>query len=343
MDKVDELRKKLKEDAASQRAANTIDTSTDGPSVSAASSDIERYTPNIPNQDGYSVQPVSRPGLGTVGISRAIGNFERELTDLTRSSAQDNSGKRRTDGRPSENNRQDRSNGIDVSASLERASSGSEQVRKVGNLETDEPIPPRYFDAEREAAIEKSETQGIAPARKRGRPPKQRDIGPLQEVKPSYGTPTVDAFNEERQRKNFFTTGKTLSKAEAKELLDPLTSALKDELKQIDKLLWQYTGDVLEQPIWSDTTDTEMDHLTSLILKLGQKSPTIATVARGAVDASDYIVAGSVIGPRFMKTVEVIRTARKSKQSETRNRQSTLERFRQRRKQVTGNPVQPGD
>lgn len=339
MDKVDELRNKLKEDAKAARTANSL-TESDGPPVSAASADIERYTPNISNTDGHSIQPVSRPGLGTISVSRAVSNAQRKSPNFSGGASPGNSPERRTNGRSGEDNSQNWSNGTDLSTGAQRSISSTEQIRKVGNLETADPIPPRFFDAEREAAIEKSEAQGTPSTRKRGRPPKQRIGGDVQNATEDISGTHLDKDQfDQLQRKAFFNTGKILSKAEAKELAEPLIAALKDEMEQADRLLWKYTGDPLEQPIWSDVTDKEMESLTNILLKIGQKSPVVATVARTAIDASDYIVAAGVIGPRFMKTVDVIRTVRKTKQRENPNRQSRFQRLRERHQQIASHSV----
>lgn len=338
MDKVDELRNKLKEDAKAARTANTL-TESDGPPVSATSADIERYAPNLPHQDGHSIQPVPRPGLGVVSVIRAISDPQRKSPDLSGSTAPGDPGKRRTNRRSGEDHGQNRSDGIDVSASptgsFERSEQISTTARKVGNLETDDPIPPRFFDAEREAAIEKSEAQGTSPARKRGRPPKSRDSGFVPTKQEQLELIEI-AKSEERKQRNFFSTsGKVLSKQEAKELAEPLVSALTDELNQLDKLIWQFTGDELQQPIWSDISENEMQNLANALLKLGQKSPAVATVTRASVDISDYVVAGAIVGPRFVQTAQIIRTARRKKASDRPNRPSTLERLRTRRQQTS--------
>lgn len=331
----DELRKRLKIEHAAEQSDNSgNDTGNgDSPKVSATSRDIEQYAPNFPNQDGYGIQSVSRPGLGAISVGRAVSKSKRKSIDIFRGTTQGDIGDGYTTRRSGKNNSQGGSNGTDLPASSPRTT-----TRSVGGLETDEPIPPRTFEPEEEnkpRALFPITTPKTEPAereitepRKRGRPTTKGIV--------QHASPTPETTKQERKIPKFL-TGSTFSKQEAKELQEPLIAALQDELSLVDKALWSLTGDVLQQPVWSDVTDKEMESLTNILLKLGQKSPAVATATRAAIDGSDYISAGVIIAPRFAKTAQIIREVRLQKKAQNENlpKQSRVERIRNRRRQIT--------
>ena len=79
-----------------------------------------------------------------------------------------------------------------------------------------------------------------------------------------------------------------------------------------DNLLWNYEGEQsIKQPIWSDMMDSDVEHLATALLNMGTRSGTAATIARGAVDLQDYIVAGALLAPRFQSTVGLVKEVRK--------------------------------
>lgn len=304
-DKVDELRKQLK-DARNEQFDGTTSRE-DSSATRLTDTNSERYTSNEPDSNGYRIQSVSGSGNGTLGAFRTTDNIEGKSAYQSGSSASSNQRKRSPVGRPRKDYGQGRSDGTDVSTG-----SRSRSIRSIGNLTADDEIPPRTFDTEPETVStpkttgEKSAPQGNAPARKRGRPAKQTTLRTLQ--------PTIET------REPKFSFGKTLSKTETKELTEPLIAAIQDEFAILDKIIWSYTGDELKQPIWGDVTEKEVGALTGLMLGLGEKSPAMATVVRGAVNAQDYVVVGTMLAPRFMETVKVVKRARQQKRAEKKER-----------------------
>ena len=359
MESADELRERLRNERKQRdelAASNSlIAGGSDSITTSSTSRDIEQYSPDFGIADQRNERPLSGLHNGIRGTQRTASNTKRKLADLAGSLAQVNHGERQSNRRSSQNNGQDWSDGTDVPGRDTRGTTSKATIRSVGNLETSEPIPERTFtftdDTQAEATSQKSNVAGSSPTRKRGRPPKQKTgeaiakSGPSIYQKQSDGTYSKETYENYEDfdnaiRKKFLTIGgKTLTEREAKELKEPLIAAIEDEFKLIDRLIWSYTGDPIQQPIWSDLSDKEIDSLTGILLKLGQKSPVVATVARTAVDGSDYVVTGMVLAPRFQQTVDVVRKARKQKAEEAKNdpnysRQSAFDRIRERRKQT---------
>lgn len=304
-DKVDELRKQLK-DARNEQPDGTASRE-DSSATRITNSNSERHTSNESDANGYRLQSFSGSSDGTLGAFRTTNNPERKSPDESGSASSSNQRKRSPIGRPRKDYGQSRSDGTDVSTG-----SRSRSIRSIGNLTADDEIPPRTFDTEPEtnsapkATGEKPTPQGNAPARKRGRPAKQTTLRIVQ--------PTTET------REPKFSFGKTLSKSETKELTEPLIAAIQDEFAILDKIIWSYTGDELKQPIWGDVTEKEVSALTGLMLGLGEKSPAMATVVRGAVNAQDYVVVGTMLAPRFMETVKVVKQARQQKRAEKKER-----------------------
>lgn len=183
-------------------------------------------------------------------------------------------------------------------------------------------IPPRRFDTGTEEAIAQPVTEPVVQRRKRGRPPKQRVSGniPVGQITFAPNQTEGNSLSGIGERAKEFVahitpTGQRLSKEEVKSLHDPLVSALTDEFEMLDKLLWGYGGDNTQQPIWSDISDNEMEAFVSAFLGLGQKSGTVATMARSAVDISDYVVVGAMLAPRVKKTVSIMRQHRVNRPS----------------------------
>lgn len=338
MDKIDELRKKLKDDRE-QRGTDDIggDGTGNGDSTapSTASRDIKQYAPNIPDTDGHSIQPVSGPGAGIVRVIRAVSDTKGKFADLPGSPTPGNSRDGHTTRRSRKHNGESGPDGTNLSASPER-----QVKRTVGSLETDEPIPARTFATEEEdkpralypIATPKTEptTGTTSEPRKRGRPATK---GTLNLV----AAPEIAREVKAERKTPKFLTGPTFSKQEAKELQEPLIAALNDEFLLADKALWKLVNDPLEQPVWSDISEKEMESLTNIVLRLGQRNPLVASVARTAIDGSDYITAGVVLAPRFVQTAKIIKTARiqRKLQNENLPRQSRVERIRNRRRRVT--------
>lgn len=231
-------------------------------------------------------------------------------------------------GRPSENNSTYRTDGTDLRTRPGTSQSGlafseNEPTLRLVRTPGDESyIPPRRFDTGTEETTPQPVTEPVVQRRKRGRPPKQRVGGNIPVGQISFapnqteGTPLSGIGERAKEFVAHITpTGQRLSKEEVKSLHDPLVSALTDEFEMLDKLLWGYGGDTTQQPIWSDISDNEMEAFVSAFLGLGQKSGTVATMARSAVDISDYVVVGAMLAPRVKKTVSIMRQHRVNRPS----------------------------
>jgi hypothetical protein len=109
--------------------------------------------------------------------------------------------------------------------------------------------------------------------------------------------------------------GRLLSKSEVAEMQETFTAALESDFQALDQYLWHrqmVVGiDTQEQPIWSDLDSEEVEKLTKIMLKWGQRNATAATVVRGVVDSSDYVAVASVFIPRVKSTVDIMRKTRR--------------------------------
>lgn len=329
MDKVQELREQLKNERISRQnngssehdSGTQLSVDSDAPRISSTSTVVEQYSPIERGADQRSGEPATGHIHGIVGALRAIGDTQGKSRNGNRSRTQGNLRTGSTGGRLGESNSQDQPDGDNLSASP--TGRGSRKTRQVGNLETDEPIPPRTFKDEDETATNPQAAAfpgiGTAPSgRKRGRPGKQ-------EAKVPTPTPIRQRIAEPAQSGKGpkipgFLQGSVLSKQEAVDLEEPLLNALTREFDLLDQALWNYAKNTprgqLQQPIWSDIKEEEMKSLSNILLRLGQKSPTAATVTRVAVDGSDYVTAGMLIAPRFKATVDIIKETRVQRQQE---------------------------
>jgi hypothetical protein len=339
-----ELRERLRNARQTKRDAEP--TGTDTPGTNSTGHIASDYV-GISNQPGdgtgqptqstipnggakvrQSERAVRRPGGGSRITDRTTSKPEGRVTSGVRGATQDDRRVRQEPGRSGENNATDRADGTDLSTGV---SSRSSSV--AGRLERtpgdDQFIPLRNFNAENDTVGTTQETSGITSPiivkRGRGRPRKARVteiIGQL--TSKTAKDPELDYFQTERQSpvkqvKEFITTtssksaGNRLSANEVKTLKEPLTAALTDEFQLLDQMLWGYANDGLNQPIWSDITDREMEAFIDSFLGLGTKSGTVATLARSAVSMNDYIVVGGMMLPRLKATVDVVRTHRKNR------------------------------
>lgn len=311
-DKIQELRDKLRAERTTTANISDDTGGSGSPTTSSTSNDIEQYVGDIINQDGHSIQPVSRPGAGAISVVRAIANTKRKSGNKSTGTSQSDIRSGSEHRRSSEDNGQSGRDGTDV-----QTSSSSGKQREVGNLVAYDEIPPAHFIPENTGTTSGGNSQTTQTPRKRGRPPK------FSIVRNTEPQATI-----ETKRSKFFSGGATLSKTEASELQESLIEALTDEFEIIDTMLWNYVDDPLKQPIWSDISEKEMLSLSKMILKLGQKSPTIATVARGAVDAKDYVTVATMLIPRVQTTVQKIRAVRKEKKQNAPKNLSRSERIR---------------
>lgn len=323
----DELRKQLRDErnrsnSDGQSGETSTDTfgyfATDNSTAGSVSAAKERSANSSSAKVRGVVKSVLGQAGGTSGNDQPTTNIEGKLAGGIGSTAQVDRRARQEPRRHGENSATDRADGINISAST----TTSQTRKRVGNLERDtanEPfIPTRTFENGAEEST-KTETVTASPAiekSKRGRPPGKRIIEAAKsaishaaeeapKVKVNFSLPTP--------------RGKRLSEAEVKDLREPLTEALLDEFALVDKALWQITGDSIEQPIWSDFTEQEMDQFVRVFLRAGQRSVLVATAARGATDLQDYIVAGAIVLPRLQKTAVAVREARVRRKNAFRN------------------------
>lgn len=130
-----------------------------------------------------------------------------------------------------------------------------------------------------------------------------------------------------------FFKGATISEDEARELHEPLREAIKQEFHVADQALWLRCPQLDERDIWGNVDDDETEALASLLLKRAERSPAAATVVRGMIDASDYLVVGAMFAPRIQQTVQALRETPKRDQPMV-----NISLFRGRGKQKAGQP-----
>lgn len=339
MSKADDLRKQLR-DARNKRTDEQQGTSIDDRNANETSQPVVGHFATNNTTDGSTratevgsanssgptvrstQQPVQRQAGGTSGNDKPASNVKGKLASSSGSPPQVDRRSGQGGRRSGEDSSESGADGVDI---REGVTTGP-VVTRLGNLERnikDEPfIPPRTFTTEREPEKETQSTEKavVSPAiekPKRGRPAGKRIIETAQSVISTIKPQQKDIIPE-KETKHFSlpTPGKRLSQKEAEELIEPLTNALFDELELLDKAIWQLTKDEFEQPIWSDFTEKEMDSLVRSITRAGQRSATIATVARSATDLQDYIVAGAIVLPRLQRTAEAVKEARTRRKRE---------------------------
>jgi hypothetical protein len=105
-----------------------------------------------------------------------------------------------------------------------------------------------------------------------------------------------------------------LSEAEQRELQETLPAALEDDFRYLDEYLWSRQRAVAsdpdsldERPVWSDLDEDEIAALTRILLRSGRHNPTMAAIARGAVNSRDYIVTVAIVAPRVKRTFDIVR------------------------------------
>lgn len=118
------------------------------------------------------------------------------------------------------------------------------------------------------------------------------------------------AESTKQQQAEFTGRGKTLSEAEATQLFEPFTAALLDFGVYADKGLRLSTPLSEDEDIWGNLTADEAESLAKPLLQWGKRSPEVAFAVRTAVHVKDYAALLVIIGPRVMRTEQVIRQAR---------------------------------
>lgn len=278
-------------------------------------------------------------------------DVEGKLARSTGSAPQNNRRSRQSSRRSGEDHSEDRSNGTDLRESI-GSSERTVEPTIFGNLQrnTDEEastyIPPRNFAPEqapivgqpaliykdgkfqqREPDRPKSKqkdgaravetVKALIPKAKRGRPPGKSNPQNIFNGNITFDEQQKGTLKDKlKQAGQAIPKGNKLTTKEIEELREPLQVALTDEFSMLDQLLWKYEGsDSLEQPIWSDIQDNEMEKLVNAILNMGTRSATVATLARSSVDLSDYIIAGTLLAPRLQSTASLVKQVRQKKQS----------------------------
>lgn len=125
-----------------------------------------------------------------------------------------------------------------------------------------------------------------------------------------YGKLDSREKRESPKQAEFTGRGKTLSEKEALDLFEPFTAALMDFGVYADKGLRLSTPLSEDEDIWGNLTQDEAESLAKPLLQWGQRSPEVAFAVRTAVHVKDYAALLVIIGPRVMRTEQVIRQAR---------------------------------
>lgn len=355
----DELLKELKEKRNGRRSrhpeldvtgdSSNTDNATQGRTSSSsttpqpAESTEDRPRNSSSRQVQHALSAVSGRIDGNQGHDSTTTDTQRKLAGSTGSSAQNDRRTGQGTRRSGENHTEDRSNGVDLRASVS-SSQPTVTPLVVGNLirnveeEASAYIPPRTFTSEisspivgepaliirdgkpvkRASKVKQTDAtravetlKAVIPKAKRGRPPgksnPQNVFDPTEPPRPTL----KDKIKEAGQA---IPHGNKLTEKEIEELREPLQTALTDEFDMLDKLLWTYEGEQsIQQPIWSDINDPDMEKLVNALLNMGTRSATVATIARSSVDLSDYIIAGTLLAPRLQSTAQLVGKVRKAK------------------------------
>lgn len=114
---------------------------------------------------------------------------------------------------------------------------------------------------------------------------------------------------------SFFKGGSILSKREAEERAESFVSALENDFQALDQYLWYRQKTVgietNNQPIWSDLDSEEIEKISGIMLRWGQRNAAAAAAVRGVSESGDYIAVASIFVPRVRNTVDIVRKTRK--------------------------------
>lgn len=180
--------------------------------------------------------------------------------------------------------------------------------RRAGRLIADDPIPFREKSKTKSSGSRSSGVEGIATAKE------EKKSLPIQRGKQASETRSTVSEGESKKqgfKLPTFKEGSVLSVAEAKALEEPLLSALDANFTYVDQYIWYRTQDETQAPVWSDMDNEDLQILCSVLLKRGQKSPAAAATVRAIVNTSTYLDVAMLMGPRFIKTVQVLKAAPK--------------------------------
>lgn len=282
------------------------------------------------NNTDIGSEVIDRASVDLEGISRSDNRSEQSIfADISRSGSEDDAingtdddierspnekpiGVRSTDRRFSE----DRSS----RTSDTKAVRGT--TRRAGKLEADDPIPIRPKEKRSTKSTGTRSTTAKTESTASGQEKESKSVQRGKAVS-KVGSTAIQGEGEEQKAKFSlpkFKEGSTLTIAEAKALEEPLLSALESDFYYLDQYIWYRTQDPTQAPIWSDMDNEDLQVLTGILLKRGQKSAATAATVRAIVNGSTYVDVAMLMGPRFVRTVQVLKAAPKKK------RMSMLER-----------------
>ena len=141
-----------------------------------------------------------------------------------------------------------------------------------------------------------------------GNDPVAKPIGfePIDQPKISL-PPSFKLPDMEEVKTTFASKNKPLSQSEALKLAETLPACLIDYGMYADRAIHHISK--VEHPIdiWSDLTLDEAKAICNILIRKGMTSGYAAELVRTISNTKDYVTAGVVILPRFIKSVEELR------------------------------------
>ena len=311
----------MTEDEKTAKIAALREKLKDGRRASKASTDSSGYSPSAIGEIGSSIQEHGRTSKGPAGNITGIEDSHQRNNNRQRSSTSQRIGLGRDSRRSSEGD----SGVVDIGRGRGRGTK-----RADGRLETDDPIPERApepetpdFNFPDSPSLAKAQRTFYKEDYKRSRGmylltsdtsqkikpveykvlPSRKDV--RQEAAKTAQNETVKPASSSKL--SFMKNGRTLTIKEAEELTEPLIAALLSDFEYLDKGIWLYSMSQDQQPIWSDMAREEVEVLSSIMLKRGQRSPEAASAVRALVDSDIYIQVGAITIPRAIKTYKAIK------------------------------------
>lgn len=243
------------------------------------------------NAGGNDQDHDQSPGATFQDAGREVGSLERNITITQKDDGRSGNNQRGADKKPGRGGPTGGRSGEDNSGAPAIAASGA-AGRVLGNLETDDAIPPRKADPDRPDGF-----FAVEPGKKA--------------AKGKASSPQATITDSLKKGLPWFQGGKLLGKLEAEQLADPLAKALLSDFDYIDQAIWGYTQDEAQRQLWSDIDEKECAILARVMTKRGQRSPSAAAAVRGLVESQDYIDVGMIVIPRIHQTVKRVREAPK--------------------------------
>jgi len=244
------------------------------------------------NAGGNDQDHDQSPGATFQDAGREISSLERNSTIAQKDDGRPGNNQRGADKKPGRGGSAGGRSGEDNSGAPAIAASVA-TGRILGNIETDDAIPPRKADPDKPDGFFALDPQGKKAAKGKASSPQATITDSLKKGLP------------------WFQGGKLLGKAEAELLADPLAKALLSDFDYIDQAIWGYTQDATQRQLWSDIDEQEAAILARVMTKRGQRSPSAAAAVRGLVESQDYIDVGMIVLPRIHQTVKRVREAPK--------------------------------